>query len=51
VQIVGTAPDVRARIEQAVSATKADEVMLASHTYEPEARLRSYELIAGAFAL
>ncbi|MET0591347.1 MAG: LLM class flavin-dependent oxidoreductase [Polyangiaceae bacterium] len=50
VQILGTAPDVRARIEQAVQATKADEVMLASHTYEPEARLRSYELIAGAFA-
>ncbi len=50
VQIVGTQAPVRERIERAIATTKADEVMLASHTFEPEARLRSYELIAGAFA-
>jgi hypothetical protein len=49
VQIVGTSPNVRQRIDQAVERTGADEVMIASHTFEPEARLRSYELVAGAY--
>jgi luciferase family oxidoreductase group 1 len=49
VQIVGTSPNVRQRIDQAVERTGADEVMIASHTFEPEARLRSYELLAGAY--
>ena len=49
-QIVGRPEHVRQRIEQAVERTRADEVMLASHTFEPEARLRSYELVAGAWA-
>ncbi len=50
VQIVGTPAHVRERIEHVVARTRADEVMLASHTSEPEARLRSYELVAGALA-
>ncbi|HMI89273.1 MAG TPA: LLM class flavin-dependent oxidoreductase [Polyangiaceae bacterium] len=48
-QIVGTPPDVRKSIEHAVQQTAADEVMIASHTFEPAARLRSYELVAGAW--
>jgi len=50
VQIAGTPAHVRHRIEQAARATAADEVMVASHAFEAEARLRSYELIAGAWA-
>jgi alkanesulfonate monooxygenase SsuD/methylene tetrahydromethanopterin reductase-like flavin-dependent oxidoreductase (luciferase family) len=49
VQIVGTPTHVRDRIEQAVRATAADEVMVASHAFEAAARLRSYELVAGAW--
>jgi alkanesulfonate monooxygenase SsuD/methylene tetrahydromethanopterin reductase-like flavin-dependent oxidoreductase (luciferase family) len=49
VQIVGTPAYVRERIEQAALRTSADEVMIASHTFEPAARLRSYELVAGAW--
>jgi alkanesulfonate monooxygenase SsuD/methylene tetrahydromethanopterin reductase-like flavin-dependent oxidoreductase (luciferase family) len=51
VQIVGPPSYVRERIERAVEQTRADEVMLASHTFEPEARLRSYELVARAWGL
>jgi hypothetical protein len=31
--------------------TQADEVMIATHAYEPAARIRSYELLAQAFGL
>jgi luciferase family oxidoreductase group 1 len=48
VQIVGTPEHVRERIERAAASTSADEIMIASHAFDPEARLRSYELIAGA---
>ena len=49
-QIIGTADRVRAAIERVVESTAADEVMLATHAFEPAARVRSYELVAGAFA-
>ncbi len=49
-QILGTPERVRAAIERVVESTAADEVMLATHAYDPAARVRSYELIAGAFA-
>ncbi|HEY1534511.1 MAG TPA: LLM class flavin-dependent oxidoreductase [Polyangiaceae bacterium] len=49
-QILGTPERVRAALERAVESTAADEVMLATHAYDPAARVRSYELIAGAFA-
>ena len=50
-QIVGTPEQVRARIEDLVTRTGADEVMIATHAYELAARVRSYELVAQAFNL
>jgi luciferase family oxidoreductase group 1 len=49
-QIIGTPERVRAAIERVVESTAADEVMLATHAYDSAARVRSYELVAGAFA-
>ena len=50
-QIVGTPAQVRARVEEIVARTGADEVMIATHAAELAARIRSYELVAEAFAL
>ncbi len=50
-QIVGTPEQVRARIEEVATRTEADEVMIATHAYDPAARIRSYELVAQAFGL
>jgi luciferase family oxidoreductase group 1 len=49
--IVGTPDVVRRRIEEAVARTAADEVMIATHAFEPAARVRSYELVARAFGM
>ena len=50
-QIVGTPEQVHARIEDLATRTGADEVMIATHAYDLAARVRSYELVAQAFAL
>jgi luciferase family oxidoreductase group 1 len=50
-QIVGTPGAVRERIESLAKRTQADEVMVTTVTHDPEARLRSYRLLAAAFAL
>lgn len=50
-QIVGTPEIVRARIEEVATRTRADEVMLATHAFDPVARIRSFELVADAFGL
>jgi luciferase family oxidoreductase group 1 len=50
-QIVGTPEQVHARIEEVATRTGADEVMIATHAFDPIARVRSYELIAQAFSL
>jgi luciferase family oxidoreductase group 1 len=50
-QIVGTPEKVRARIVEIASRTQANEVMIATHAYDPAARIRSYELLAQAFGL
>ena len=50
-QIVGTPEQCRARIEEIATRTKADEVMIATHAFDPAARIRSYELLAEAFAI
>src|SRR5450432_386999 len=42
-QIIGTPERVRAAIEQVAESTGADEVMLATHAFDPAARVRSYE--------
>lgn len=47
---VGSPETVRDRLLDAVAATQADEVMVTSMIHSHEARLRSYELLAEAFA-
>jgi luciferase family oxidoreductase group 1 len=48
-QVVGAPAQVRERIEALVAGTAADEVMVTTVVYGHAARLRSYELLAGAF--
>jgi luciferase family oxidoreductase group 1 len=50
-RIVGTPEQVRARIDDIATRSEADEVMIATHAYDPAARIRSYELVAQAFDL
>ncbi|WP_394823121.1 LLM class flavin-dependent oxidoreductase [Pendulispora albinea] len=47
-QIVGTPDQVRPRIQAAAESTAADEIMVATHAFDPAARRRSYELTAQA---
>jgi luciferase family oxidoreductase group 1 len=49
--ITGTPATVRAGIEEAAAEYGADEVLVVTITHSPEARRRSYELIAGASGL
>lgn len=49
--IAGTPDDVRRRIEEAAREADADEVMVMTIVHDPDARLRSYELLADAFQL
>lgn len=49
--VVGTPEKVRARIEELVAETGADEVMVTSMIHSHADRLRSYELLADVFAL
>ena len=50
-QICGTPEQVRSRLEDAAARTEADEIMVVTHAFDPEARLRSYQLVAEAFGL
>lgn len=45
---VGTPQTVRNQIEELVEESRADEVMISTIIHDPEARLRSYELLAEA---
>ena len=49
--VVGTPDVVRAGLEEVAAEYGADEVLVVTITHDHEARRRSYELIAGAFAL
>src|ERR1700722_2461226 len=51
IRIVGTPKKVRARIQEIARRSAADEVMIATHAFDPVARMRSYELVAQAFGL
>lgn len=46
----GSAATVRAQIKDAIAQTGADEVMVTSMIYDHAARVRSYEILAGAIA-
>jgi luciferase family oxidoreductase group 1 len=48
---VGSRETVRAGVERFVEQTGADEVIVAAAVYDHAARLRSYEILADAFAL
>ena len=48
--LVGTPEEVRAGVEQLAGRCGADEVMVVSNLHGHAERLRSYELLAGAFA-
>jgi alkanesulfonate monooxygenase SsuD/methylene tetrahydromethanopterin reductase-like flavin-dependent oxidoreductase (luciferase family) len=50
-QIVGSPETVMRQIDELVERTGADELMLTTMTHAPEARLRSYQLIAEATGL
>lgn len=45
---VGTAEEVREGMERVAFQAGADEIMVTTTVYDPEARLRSFELLAGA---
>ena len=47
---IGSPASVRDRVEAFVEATGADELMIASQIFDHRARVRSYELLAEAFA-
>src|ERR1700735_2262489 len=51
IRIVGTPEKVRPLIQEMATRSQADEVMIATHAYDPAARMRSYELVAQAFDL
>ena len=51
IRVVGTPEKVRARIQESATRSEADEVMIATHAFDPVARMRSYELVAQAFGL
>ncbi|MDE2463878.1 MAG: LLM class flavin-dependent oxidoreductase [Alphaproteobacteria bacterium] len=48
--VTGTAEDVKAQLLYLASAHGADELMIVTITYDFDARLHSYELLAAAFA-
>ena len=50
-QIVGAPEDVRARIEELVDRTGADEFIVTTMMHGAQDRVRSYELLAGALGL
>ena len=45
---VGTGEEIRGAMEAFIERTGADELMVAAHIFDPVARIRSYELLAGA---
>lgn len=49
--VTGSVKTVREKLDQFIEATQADELIITSDTYNPEDRMRSYELIAQAKAL
>ncbi|WP_062205253.1 LLM class flavin-dependent oxidoreductase [Streptomyces sp. NBRC 109706] len=49
--LYGTGDEVRAGLDALHKRTGADELMIAMNSHEPDLRVRSYELIADAYAL
>jgi len=49
--VIGSPRTVKRGLERFVEATGADELMVVSHVFDPEARARSYALLADAWGL
>jgi alkanesulfonate monooxygenase SsuD/methylene tetrahydromethanopterin reductase-like flavin-dependent oxidoreductase (luciferase family) len=49
--LAGDPVSVQKQLERWVALTGADEIMVTTMVYDPQARLRSYELLAEAFGL
>jgi alkanesulfonate monooxygenase SsuD/methylene tetrahydromethanopterin reductase-like flavin-dependent oxidoreductase (luciferase family) len=49
--VVGSTENVKSRLLALTEATRADELMITTMTYDHSARRRSYELLAQAFAI
>ena len=49
--VVGSSDSIRAGIEEFVERTGADEVMITTHIFDHQARLRSLQMTADALAL
>jgi len=49
-QIIGTPASVRERLDALAQRTQADEIMITTVTHDHDARIRSYQLLARAFA-
>jgi luciferase family oxidoreductase group 1 len=47
IQMVGSAATVNEGLRAFAASTKADELMIVSHIYDHEARVKSYEIVAG----
>ena len=50
VSFVGSARTVHAQMDEFVARTGADEIIVTSHIYDHQARLRSYEIAAAVLA-
>jgi alkanesulfonate monooxygenase SsuD/methylene tetrahydromethanopterin reductase-like flavin-dependent oxidoreductase (luciferase family) len=50
-QVIGDPRSVRARLEELVQHTMADEVMVTTNVYDHDERLRSYERLAECFGI
>jgi alkanesulfonate monooxygenase SsuD/methylene tetrahydromethanopterin reductase-like flavin-dependent oxidoreductase (luciferase family) len=49
-QFIGTPDSIRDRLDELVEHTGADELMVTTIVHDPQARKRSYELLASALA-
>ncbi|MNH42651.1 hypothetical protein D3C79_1043890 [compost metagenome] len=45
--IIGGPDTVRTKLKQYIEATQANEIMVAAHIFDHQARLRSYEIASG----
>jgi luciferase family oxidoreductase group 1 len=50
-QVTGTGPDVSARLHDLAARTGADEIMVTATAHDPAVRVRTLELLAGAWGL
>ncbi|MGO4376202.1 LLM class flavin-dependent oxidoreductase, partial [Paenibacillus sp. MCAF20] len=47
--IIGSPDTVKRKLDDFIAATGADEIMIAAHIYDHQARLRSYEIVSSLY--